>query len=271
MPQTAKDMGIIKNNIVFNYMKNNEKKIYQNVEKIICNCNESINYILENNYKDKKDILFIRNPEYISEIEYVDGERELLRKKYGYLNEDIVFIFGGNMGMLQKLDNILELAKKIDDKNIKFLMIGDGKNKVSLEKKILEEKIYNTRILNFIPRNEYEKTIGAFDCGLISLNENNTVPNFPTKVTAYLKLGLPIFASLDASAARGIGEYINKNNVGIWGKAKDINDLKEKFNSFLTKFKNGEYSKENLKKLYKKDFDIENAYDIFIKGIENDV
>lgn len=266
MPQTAKDMEIIKNSIIFNYMKNNEKKLYENVEKIICNCNEAENYIIKNNYKNKKDLLLIRNSEYISEFKF--SNKDKIRKKYGYSENDIVFIFGGNMGMLQKLDNILELAKQIKDPNVKFLLIGDGKDKPLLKRKILEEKIENIKILDVIPRIEYDETIGAFDCGLISLNEKNTVPNFPTKVTAYLKLGLPIFASLDSSAGRGVGEYIEKNKIGIWGRAGEINDLKIKFDLFLSKVRNKKYSKEKLKELYKEDFDIEKAYKIFMKGLE---
>lgn len=266
MPQTAKDMEIIKNSIIFNHMKNNEKKLYKNVEKIICNCDEAENYIIKNNYKNKKDLLLIRNSEYISEFKF--SNKDKIRKKYGYSENDIVFIFGGNMGMLQKLDNILELAKQIKDPNVKFLLVGDGKDKPLLERKVLDEKIENIKILDVIPKIEYDETIEAFDCGLISLNEKNTVPNFPTKVTAYLKLGLPIFASLDSSAGKGVGEYIEKNKIGIWGKAGDINDLKIKFDLFLLKIKNKEYSREKLKELYKEDFDIEKAYKIFMKGLE---
>lgn len=236
------------------------------MEKIICNCNEAENYIIKNNYKNRKDLLLIRNSEYISKFKF--SNKDKIRKKYGYSENDIVFIFGGNMGMLQKLDNILELAKQIKDPNVKFLLVGDGKDKPLLERKILDEKIENIKILDVIPRIEYDETIEAFDCGVISLNEKNTVPNFPTKVTAYLKLGLPIFASLDSSAGKGVGEYIEKNKIGIWGKAGDINDLKIKFDLFLLKIKNKEYSREKLKELYKEDFDIEKAYKIFMKGLE---
>lgn len=270
MPQTAKDMGIIKNEFIFKYMKNNEKKMYLNIDKVICNCTEAENYVLSNKYKTKDNIIFIRNPEYISKFSLSQSERKRLREKYGYTEKDTVFIFGGNMGMLQKLENILELAKiiKKESPDIKFILIGDGKDKNILEEKVKNENIDNVQILNVIPRYEYENTIGAFDCGLISLNEKNTVPNFPTKVTAYLKLGLPIFASLDSSAAKGVGRYIDENDIGIWGKAGDIKSLKEKFDLFIDKYNNNFFEKDKLKNLYEKDFDIEKAYEIFIEEIE---
>ena len=269
MPQTAKDMGIIKNEFIFKYMKNNEKKMYLNIDKVICNCTEAENYVLSNKYKTRENIIFIRNPEYISKFSLSQNERKRLREKYGYTEKDIVFIFGGNMGMLQKLENILELAKiiKKENPNIKFILIGDGKDKNILEEKVKNENIDNVQILNVIPRYEYENTIGAFDCGLISLNEKNTVPNFPTKVTAYLKLGLPIFASLDSSAAKGVGRYIDENNIGVWGKAGDTKNLKEKFDLFMDKYNNNFFGKDKLKNLYEKDFDIEKAYNIIMRNI----
>lgn len=267
MPQTAKDMGIIKNNLIFKYMKNKEKNLYSFVNKIICNCDEAKNYILRNNYKKEKDIIFIRNPEYINLTK--DIQNFDIRKKYGYKENELVFIFGGNMGMLQKLDNLLNLAKEIINKtDIKFLLIGDGKEKNKLEERIKNENISNVKILNVIPREDYENLIMEMDAGLICLNEKNTVPNFPTKVTAYLKLGLPMFAILDNSAARGVGKYIENNNVGIWSNAGDLKDTICKFECILKKIKNGDYSKERLNYIYKRDFDIEKAYEKFIKEIE---
>lgn len=265
MPQTAKDMGIIKNELIFNYMKKNEKKLYQYVDKIICNCDEAKRYILKNNYKKEKDIIFIRNPEYIQ----LKEERNLnIREKYGYKKEEKVFIFGGNMGMLQKLDNLLDLAKNmINNKKIKFLLIGDGKDKSLLEKRIEKEKITNVKILNVVPREDYESLVSEMDGGLICLNEKNTIPNFPTKVTAYLKLGIPMFAILDASAAKGVGKYIQDNQVGVWSKAGDLKDTILKFEEFLENIEIKKYSKNYLKSIYKKDFDIEKAYEVFIKEI----
>ena len=78
----------------------------------------------------------------------------------------------------------------------------------------------------------------------------------------------PIFASLDSSAAKGVGRYIDENDIGIWGKAGDIKDLKEKFDLFIDKYNNNFFEKDKLKNLYEKDFDIEKAYEIFIEEIE---
>lgn len=270
MPQTAKDMGIIKNEMIFSYMKIKEKKLYSLVDKIVVNCNEAERYILRNNYKDKKDLIFLRNPEFINnmDIELSNMKKKEIRKKYEFKDEDIVLVFGGNMGMLQNLNNLLDLAKEIIiNKNIKFLLIGDGKDKKSLENRIKNEKIENIKIIDVIPKLEYDETIGSFNGGLIVLSEKNTVPNFPTKVTAYLKLGMPMFGILDESAACGVGEFIEKNAIGIWAKAGNLEDTKFKFLKFIKNIEEKIYEKNKLKKIYTEEFDVEKAIIKFQKEI----
>ena len=137
-----------------------------------------------------------------------------------------------------------------------------------MEKRVEKEKITNVKILNVVPREEYENLVSEMNAGLICLSEKNTVPNFPTKVTAYLKLGLPMFAILDKAAAKGIGKYIDDNQIGIWSKAEELEETTLKFKEFLKNIESNKYSKEYLKSIYEKDFDIEKAYETFIKEIE---
>lgn len=260
MPQTAKDMGMIKSNLIFKYMKKNELKLYQMMDKIIYNCNEAKNYLLENGCRDNEKLVLIRNSEFIKEDKISEKSREKIRTKYGYTSENMVFIFGGNMGMLQNLDNLLNLAKEVLKINkIKFIFIGDGKDYRKIEERIKEENIKNVQLISVIPKEEYDETISAFDGGLIVLSEKNTVPNFPTKVTAYLKMGMPMFGILDKSAGRGLGKYILDKEIGLWSNAGDLNATKEEFIKFVENIDRNKYMKETLIKVYKKDYDVKKA------------
>lgn len=263
MPQTAKDMGVIKSDLIFNWMKKNELKVYKLMDRIIVNCNEAKNYLLQNGCKCDKKLLLIRNPEKIIKKETLTNKIKI-REKYGYLPEDKVFVFGGNMGMLQNLNNLLDLAKeKLSEKNIKFVLIGDGKDQEKLIKRVEDEKILNVKILDVIPKHEYDDTIGAFDGGMIVLSEKNTVPNFPTKVTAYLKLGMPMFGILDRAAGRGLGKYMDDNNIGTWAEAGELENTVKKFDSFVRDIDNGAYSSKSLFDLYSVNFDVDKAVKYF--------
>ena len=169
--------------------------------------------------------------------------REEIRKKYNFSKDDFMVIFGGNMGKPQKLENILSLAEKfLENKNIKFLFIGSGSEKGRLEEIARDNNLINVFFFNQVPREDYEKVTASCDIGLVSLDERFTVPNFPSKTTDYLKLSLPILASLDKCASGDYGDFLqNKVKGGLFAQAGNIEQLYGQFMKL--------YSDENLRKL----------------------
>ena len=170
------------------------------------------------------------------------------------------------MGVPQQLENIVFMAENLQcDKNIKFIFIGSGTEKEKLKKIIFDKKISNIEIKDFVPRDEYENIIKAADVGVISLNRNYTVPNFPAKVTGYCKMGLPIFASLDQCSYKFLGNFIERNNLGVVTESGNIEQMKDDFFKMIKNLKN--YKSENIQNVYKKEFDIEKAYNTIMKNI----
>lgn len=258
-PQNAKDLKIIKNNFVFKYFKYKEKKMYEVFDKVVCNCEGQIEYILKNNFKEKADLLLVRNSEFIlnDNTEIEDFKKE----------KDITVIFGGNMGIPQKLENLMLMIKEIKNSNwIKFIFIGNGSEKNKLKKIKEELELENLQILDQVSRFEYEKIIKQSSVAIISLNEDYTVPNFPAKVTGYCKVGVPIFASLDKCSYEYLGKFIIENNLGVVSKAGDISDMKENFLYLVNNLE--KFSKEKIKEVYKREFDINKAYETIIQEIK---
>ena len=263
-PQNAWDLGIIKNKLIFNYFKYKEHQMLKTFDYIACNSEGNIKYLNEN-YKFRNDekLFLSRNCEYDREKQEIDKLE--VRKKYNLNTEDIILVFGGNMGIPQKLDNILEIAKQ--NQEIKFIFLGNGTEK----QKLIEnsEAIENVEFLGSFKREEYEEFIQCCDAGIISLNENYTVPNFPAKVTGYLKVGLPIFASLDPVAYNDLGNFIEKNQVGNAVLAINGREANKKLKNFLNSEKLEEY-KKNTRVIFKKELEIENAYNAIIKNTTGD-
>ena len=260
-PQNAKDLKIIKNNFVFKYFKYKEKKMYEVFDKVVCNCEGQIEYILKNNFKEKADLLLVRNSEFIlnDNTEIEDFKKE----------KDITVIFGGNMGIPQKLENLMLMIKEIKNSNwIKFIFIGNGSEKNKLKKIKEELELENLQILDQVSRFEYEKIIKQSSVAIISLNEDYTVPNFPAKVTGYCKVGVPIFASLDKCSYEYLGKFIIENNLGVVSKAGDISDMKENFLYLVNNLE--KFSKEKIKEVYKREFDINKAYETIRQEIKKD-
>lgn len=258
-PQNAKDLKIIKNNFVFEYFKYKEKKMYEIFDKVLCNCEGQIEYILKNNFKKKEELLLVRNSEFI----FNDNTKIKDSKK----EKDIIVIFGGNMGIPQKLENLMLMIKEMKKSNwLKFIFIGNGSEKNKLKKIKEELELENLQILDQVSRFEYEEIIKQSKIAMISLNENYTVPNFPAKVTGYCKVGIPIFASLDECSYKYLGKFIAENNIGVISKAGNIKDMKEKFLHLVNNLE--KFSKEKIREVYEREFDINKAYETIIQEIK---
>ena len=270
-PQNAKDIGLLKNEILFKYFKYNEKKMLSIYDKIWCMSKGNINYLKTNYlYLNEKKIKLLKNWAIIKpEIEI---NKELIRKKYGFLLSDYLAVFGGNMGKPQKLENILALAKKcLENKNIKFIFIGNGSEKERLIDIVIKYKIKNVYFIEQVPRDDYEKIVVACDIGIVSLDERFTVPNFPSKTTDYFKLSLPILASLDNCSIDDYGKFIiEEAKAGVVARAGNIDDL---YNKFIELYKSPSLREKlgkNGRSYYENNLGVENAYKIIMEEFKNE-
>lgn len=266
-PQNGKDLGMFRNKILFKFLKFREKMMYKVFDKIICNCEGQIDYILKNEYKEKEKLILIRNSEVFEQKETVN--KKLLKEELGYKKSDIISIFGGNMGEPQELENIVNMVIKLNEyTNLKFIFLGDGTQVNNLKNMKEKNNIKNLEILNFVEREKYEKILGVCDIGLISLNKNYTVPNFPAKVTGYIKEGIPIFASLDKCSIKYLGEFIKENKIGQVAEAGNIENMKENFLKLVENI--DKYDKKHFKNIYLENFDISKLANKIKKGVDED-
>ncbi|MCB8566025.1 glycosyltransferase family 4 protein [Fusobacterium ulcerans] len=268
-PQNAKDIGMMKNNIIFNFFKQKEKKMFLAYDQIWCMSNGNIKYLQEKyEYLDKDKIKLLKNWAYIKPK--LEITKEEIRKKYGYSEEDFLAIFGGNMGKPQKLENILSLAEKcLELPEVKFIFAGNGSERERLKKIAMDKKLKNIRFIDQLPREDYEKFTSACNIGLVSLDERFTVPNFPSKTTDYFKLSLPILASLDKCSAADYGKFLEKEvRGGIFAEAGNVEDLYEKF---LTLYNSKDLRKQlgnNGRGYYEEHLGVDKAYKVIINSIK---
>lgn len=266
-PQNGKDLGMFRSKMLFKFLKFREKMMYKIFDKIICNCEGQIDYILKNKYKVKEKLILIRNSEIFEQKEIFN--KELLKEKLGYKKSDIISIFGGNMGEPQELENIVNMANELKQySNLKFIFLGNGTQVNKLKNMKEKNKIKNLEILDFVEREKYEKILRICDIGLISLNKNYTVPNFPAKVTGYIKEGIPIFASLDKCSIKYLGKFIETNKIGKVAEAGNIRKMKEQFIKLVENL--NQYDEEHFKNIYFKNFNVNELANKIKKGVAED-
>lgn len=260
-PQNARDVGIMTNNLLFKYFRRIEKSLYDISDYIGFMSKKNIEYILGHNNISKSKCELLPNWKKTKKITLKNNIN--YRKKYG-LNNKFVAIFGGVIGMAQELEFLLELAKiyKAHD-DIKFLIIGYGNQKKKLQEIINKEKLSNVIMKEKIPSSEFYGLVRQCDVGLVNLNRNFTIPNFPSKTLDYFEAGIPVLASIDKNT--DFGRFLEDAKVGYWSLTGDIDSYRQNFERLLN---NKELRKElgnNGRNFLKKNLTVEKTYNTIMK------
>jgi glycosyltransferase involved in cell wall biosynthesis len=252
-PQNAVDLKMLNSKgLIHAYFRKKEIELYNVADSIGCMSPANVNYIKKHNPGlNPAKLHLLPNWENLPNYSEESNADELTTK-YG-IKDKFVVIFGGNIGKPQKMENIIDLAKScLDYPAIVFFIIGTGTEKQMLIDLVKNENLTNVILEDKIPKTDYNKLLLHADVGLISLSEDFTIPNFPSKVLSYFGNKKPVLASVDLNT--DFGTILEETNSGLWAEAGKTQLLKEKLVQLYTnpdlRSKMGEngyqYMKENL-------------------------
>jgi glycosyltransferase involved in cell wall biosynthesis len=252
-PQNAVDLKIMsKKNPAYWYFRQKEKQMYRIADFLGCMSQGNIDYVLSHNpWVEKKKLHLLpnwRNLQPLLDREEIKSTRESL----GLSSEFLVF-FGGNIGKPQKIENIVALIEACQEvRNLWFLIVGDGNERQKLEDMIHLKNLKNVKLLGRVNSERYHQLLQAADVGLISLSEDFTIPNIPSKTLSYFNAKKPILASTDKNT--DYPDILKESGAGLWCEAGKTRELKEQLiylmenpQKALEMGQNGyEYMKNNL-------------------------
>jgi glycosyltransferase involved in cell wall biosynthesis len=117
-----------------------------------------------------------------------------------------IFIFAGLLGLAQGLDQILDLAKSLDDKTAgRFVLVGEGPAREHLRNRIERERISRVRIISAQSRERIPALLAAADAAVITLGMS--IPGaVPSKIYEAMATSLPILLVADGEPARRVRE-----------------------------------------------------------------
>lgn len=191
---------------------------------------------------------------------------EDIKGKYG-LSDKFVAIYGGNMSIAQKIENVLDLAEAcIDYKDIVFLLLGRGQEIEGIKGLAKEKGLTNTLFLDFLPQDDYNNLLSVCDVGLISLNEKLAIPNIPSKTLSYFNLSIPVVASIDQNT--DYGKYLELAGAGLWSYAGDTDKFKDNILKLYNSSDLCEEMGENGYRFYLENMLPEKAYETIMKNIK---
>lgn len=151
------------------------------------------------------------------------GKNTKLRAKYNL--SGFVVSYSGNFGRYHNFDTILDAAKKLREleKNVTFLLIGDGAKRDHIASRIESEKIENVLLLPFLPKEDYADSLASADVSLVTLEPGMEGLCVPSKFYSILASGRPIIAMVGDSCE--VGRVVAEANCGYRVEQTDSGGL----------------------------------------------
>ncbi|MBC1558911.1 glycosyltransferase family 4 protein [Listeria booriae] len=159
--------------------------------------------------------------------------------------ETFTVIHPGTMGPVNGLDYIIEVAERLQNQNITFLLIGEGSEKARLQQTVQSKNLTNIHILNEQPKADIINIMKFCDLGAMNVKD---VPilwdNSANKFFDFLAVGLPIILNYPGWQKTLIQEH----GVGRGFYYKDI----EGYCAYITYLANNPIALTNAKKASRK-------------------
>lgn len=262
-PQNALDLGMLSQKgirgIIYRYFRKKEKALYRDSDYIGCMSAANVRYVLEHNpdvEAGKVEVCpnCVEVCDTVNEISSSDFKA--LKEKYEIPDDKTVFVYGGNLGKAQGVDFIIECVKAAEKLNKFFvLIVGSGTEYHKLENAIKEEDLHNTKLVHYMPKAEYDMLLKLCDVGMIFLDYNFTIPNFPSRLLAYMDAQMPVLAVVDQTT--DIGHIVEEGGFGWFCHSNDANQVVAKMKEIT--------ESQNLKLMGKKGrIFLEENYDISV-------
>ncbi len=225
-PQNAVDLGMMKKtglkSILYKYFRKQEKKLYRISDYIGCMSPANVEYVLKHNVElSKNKVGLCPNAFEPIDLSITENEKKELREKYALPLDKKIFVYGGNLGKPQGINFLIDCIRSQSQNDaVFFLIIGSGTEYVKLQNFVETSNQSNIKLMNYLPKEDYEKIVATCDAGMIFLDYRFTIPNFPSRLLGYMQAKKPVLACTDVNS--DIGDIIIKGNFGWWCESNSI-------------------------------------------------
>ena len=129
-------------------------------------------------------------------------EQNEFRQKHGFVPSDLIIMYSGNVGLSQRLEDLLHVARELrESENVYFLIVGEGAYKERL-KAIAAQLELNGKV-RFFPyqaKERLDQSLSAADLHLIPLARGVAGSLVPCKMYGIMASGTPYLAIMDGDS-----------------------------------------------------------------------
>lgn len=270
-PQNAVDIGMFSQKSIFNwYFRKKEKALYKTSDYIGCMSPANVQFVLDHNPEvDTSRVEVAPNSVELVEKKIEEGqkkaERYYIRKKYDLPTDKPIFIYGGNLGKPQGIDFLIKCLDVNKQRlDCFFVVVGNGTEYNKLNDWYGENKNCCVKLMQRLPKEDYNVLVRSCDVGLIFLDHRFSIPNYPSRLLSYLENKMPVICATDVNT--DIGSIAEENGYGFWCESVKPEDFTALVDKMLASEKKamGEKGHQFLKDNYL----VEHTYHAIMKHFE---
>lgn len=204
-PESIRAVQAANDGVVYKLLEKLEYYLYKNATKIIVVTDSFKDNLIGKKVSPLK-IDIVKNGVVLDNYKVCEKSLPLLQ----ILGLENKFIVGyiGTHGLAHKLDFILDCAKKVTDKSVHFLFIGEGaeRENLLLQKEAL--KLENVTFLRGVRKKEVAEYISIIDVSLVNLRKSDTFKTvIPSKMFENAAMGKPILLGIEGESKSIIKQY----------------------------------------------------------------
>jgi glycosyltransferase involved in cell wall biosynthesis len=269
-PQNAVDLGIFsKRSLFYKYYRKKEKRLYTLSNYIGCMSQANVNYVLRHNpYLAKDSVEMCPNSIEPIHFDVNENQVKMVKDRYNIPTNKIVFIYGGNLGKPQGVDFLMKCIEWIEySDDIFFIVVGSGTEFNTIDNFFNKKNPRNALLLDYLPKDEFDKLVASCDVGLIFLDRRFTIPNFPSRLLSYMEAAIPIVACTDRNS--DVREVIEENSLGYWCEHGDL----EAFKYLIGKLRNPTLLTQmglNARRYLEGHYTSKHSYEIIMKHFQDE-
>ncbi len=211
-PEAAVQVGVLHNSILIALARAVEDFLYRRARRVVVNSPGYVPYMQQHGVPESKIALVPNGVNLALFTKVAVRAAASFRVRHG-LEGKFVALYTGAHGLSNHLETVLQAAGALrHDPRIRFVLVGDGKEKPRLTAEAARMGLENVLFLPAVPKEEVPAVLAAADCGLAVLKP---IPLFattyPNKVFDYMAAGLPVVLAIDGV----IREVVERAYAGI--------------------------------------------------------
>lgn len=220
-PQSAVELGMLRNPLAIRLAEMLERHIYRHAARVTVPTRGILESLAARGVPRSKLVLLTNGVD--TEIYRPRPPDSALTESLGF-NGHKVFLYAGTHGLSQGLDVILEAAKITRDREVLYVLAGEGADKAALVKKAEDEGIPNVRFLPNQPKSSMPALLTSTYAAIVPLKPLEVFRSaLPSKMFESMAAGQPLVAAVGGEAA----DVVRAADCGLVTTPGDPEELRD--------------------------------------------